>query len=380
MPIRQAVSLESIPPAPPLSAKGRKILCLALIGIFGVFVLSWAASRHAENRIKHHGPPSRGAVVQSRQLVVPVAHVSAGRCKMNIAGVERVMETDSDEHRPRSPLKWTNHRGPPNHHPGGDTKGLLVHSEATSKFRRSVVDEHHYIPPYWRSTSPDVTSEAGHFAAAPEPIHPIQYTIQSQNQTHPTSARTGRSILSIKNCRNATTGSERRQCESDHQASIILYSCIGVFGASVLLLGLLKCLMCFKARSKRPPPMTQEMRARLEQKSGTTSPATLGDSMASRVPDGSRHMTLDGANDEAWVVQPRGRWNPFRRWRSAPGQFSPTPQRRVPRIPTLKLPQPVFTTVRKFSGIGFDGLSLSYRPAARQRDADITRMKAEVTY
>ncbi|CZR60965.1 uncharacterized protein PAC_10861 [Phialocephala subalpina] len=68
---------------------------------------------------------------------------------------------------------------------------------------------------------------------------------------------------------------------------------------------------------------------------------------------GTLPMTLDGANDgwTKWILRKQGN--------SKPNQLSPTPKNCPPRIPTLRLPQPIFSSVRRANGISTES-SMGY--------------------
>ncbi|KAH9218462.1 hypothetical protein DL95DRAFT_385525 [Leptodontidium sp. 2 PMI_412] len=214
--------------------------------------------------------------------------------------------------------------------------------------------------------------------------HQDQHNQIDRNSTYskPTHSPGG-SIADVflpKKC-NGTTKDQLHQCESTHQASIIFYSLLGIFVTSILLLALLKCHMCVSRR--RNVATAKNAKIRHYDKSVTSShPSFAGDSLASKrekngfnAGGSQRYINLDGA-DDSWPKHEHGRaWNIFSRSRRVPGRYSPIPQARAPRIPTLKLPKPVFSTVRKVSDLGFEGMLVSYKKGFKGTTTDISRVK-----
>ncbi|PVH87340.1 hypothetical protein DL98DRAFT_567040 [Cadophora sp. DSE1049] len=249
--------------------------------------------------------------------------------------------------------------------------------------------EKHYIPPYWRSNDRadgPTTLKPNRSPRSEKVSHQVQSNPSNNNSTYNKPVHAPgvafADVLLPKKC-NATTTTTQHQCESTHQASIIFYSLLGIFVTSILLLVLLKCYMCL--RKRRNVARAKNSRSRLYDKSGTSShPSFAGDSLSSKqektrsngdgVDRSRRYINMDGVDDD-WPELGYSKWNIFSRRRRAPGRFSPVPQARAPRIPTLKLPKPVFATVRKVSGLGFDGMLASYKKGFKGNATDISRVK-----
>jgi len=267
-----------------------------------------------------------------------------------------------------------------------DRKPTIERSSIPSGTR---TQEKHYIPAYWRSND---------LADGPTNMKPnrspLSEKVSQHIQPYPNNSNSSYNkpahapgvafadVLLPKKC-NATTTTTLHQCESTHQASIIFCSLLGIFVTSILLLVLLKCYMCF--RKRRNVARAKNSRSRLHEKSATSShPSFTGDSLSSKqektrsnVDDGShsrRYINIDGVEDD-WPEVGYNKWNIFSRKRRAPSRFSPVPQARAPQIPTLNLPKPVFATVRKVSGLGFDGMLASYKKGFKGNVTDISRVK-----
>ncbi|KAK0104636.1 hypothetical protein ONS95_004917 [Cadophora gregata] len=253
----------------------------------------------------------------------------------------------------------------------------------------SQVQDKHYIPAYWRiNDSPGKTTTLTPIRSVPseKDIQQVQPDLRKNDNTYNKPAHapgvTFADVLIPKKC-NATTATSQHQCESTHQATIIFYSLLGIFLTSILLLVLLKCYMCF--RKRRNVARAKNTKARFYDKSGTsTRPSFAGDSLSSKqektrsngddINGSRRYINMDGVDDD-WPELGYNKWNIFSRKRRSPSRFSPVPQAQAPRIPTLRLPKPVFATVRKVSGLGLDGMLASYKKGLKGNTTDISRVK-----
>ncbi|KAH7330164.1 hypothetical protein BKA65DRAFT_52854 [Rhexocercosporidium sp. MPI-PUGE-AT-0058] len=256
-----------------------------------------------------------------------------------------------------------------------------------SSTKGSTSGDKHYIPAYWRNSGhADETTalQPTKLAEAEKVPHQNQHNQGNRNRTYSKPTRApGVAIGDVfvpKKCNGMMKG-QLNQCESTNQASIIFYSLLGIFVTSILLLALLKCYMC--VRRRRNVAAARNTKTRPYDKSGTsTHPSFAADSLSSKremqgdnASPSRAYMNLDGA-DDSWPNRKYCRtWNIFSRSRRVPGRYSPIPQARAPRIPTLKLPKPVFATVRKVSGLGFEGMLVSYKKGFKGNVTDISRVK-----
>ncbi|KAL2067436.1 hypothetical protein VTL71DRAFT_1861 [Oculimacula yallundae] len=248
----------------------------------------------------------------------------------------------------------------------------------------STSGEKHYIPPYWRNNGLEDPTTAPNSSDISQGEITPQHGKQVPNSRNGTKTKskhthgpTVADLLVPKKC-NGTTNAQQHQCETTHVSGIILYTILGVFFACIVLLAVFKCCVCLRRR--RNIVEAKKRKSQSFEKSGISS---LGDSLSSRPENTAAGIVnirpianMDGADDSWSTREHRRTWNFFSRNRGVPGRYSPVPQMRAPRIPTLKLPKPVFATVRKVSGLGFEGITVMYKKSFNKgKKPDINRVK-----
>ncbi|CZS90323.1 uncharacterized protein RCO7_08586 [Rhynchosporium graminicola] len=252
----------------------------------------------------------------------------------------------------------------------------------------------HYIPPYWRNDSHEDPTSYGEGVAESKKHNPNNKNGTNTKSPHVSGVTFG-NVLIPKKCTG--TPKQRHQCESSRIAGIILYTLIGIFFTCILLLAFFKC--CTGYRKRRDIAAWKKRRSS-EKGNASTQPSSAADSLSSK-PERQVEgvvirppMNVDGTDDWDFPkCENRRRWNIFSRnvskvperdllsniadseQKRVPGRFSPIPQRRAPRIPTLKLPKSVFLTVRKVSGLGTEGIGASFKNKLQGKTTDISRVK-----
>ncbi|KUJ20321.1 uncharacterized protein LY89DRAFT_779106 [Mollisia scopiformis] len=155
---------------------------------------------------------------------------------------------------------------------------------------------------------------------------------------------------------NATLPDNGNNKSEDNATRGVFYIVLSVAGFCMVLLGLIylrhACIQRRRWKSLAERKTTYPYKPEASQIESLPRTRLHGSSRMKRIdeevaeePASTQPMALDGASDgwTRWLLQKRDTRKPI--------QMSPTPKIRPPRIPTLRLPQPTFSTVRKANGI-----------------------------
>ncbi|KAE8441849.1 hypothetical protein EG329_004250 [Mollisiaceae sp. DMI_Dod_QoI] len=193
---------------------------------------------------------------------------------------------------------------------------------------------------------------------------------QRGNETKVDAAPSNRNGTTVYTGSNVDSAYPKTRDTSENtDGTILLFVVIGIVGICLLFLGVLYLWHLFRCRKmkKSIDKTSNSSICHLE----VAQPSTVAHAdlfARNRTYDGhgmgrideeayedTGHppMNLDGTNDgwTKWFLQKRG---DMLLQTQKPKQFSSTPKNRPPRIPTLRLPQPTFSTVRKANGIPSD--------------------------